>query len=68
MIEIIGNERTFGLVLSNVILMLIVYFCFKNAKKYPFIIFSKTNKLLGISSLFLFFLFAFWGNDWFHVA
>lgn len=68
MIEIIGNERTFGLVLSNIILILIVYFCFKDAKKYPFIIFSKTNKLLGISSLFLFFLFAFWGNDWFHVA
>lgn len=68
MMEIIGNERTFDLVLYNIILMLIVYFSFKDAKRLPFLIFPKIKKTVGIVCLFLFFLFAFWGNDWFHVA
>lgn len=68
MLELIGNEKTFGLVFFNIMLMLIIFWCFKEAKVYPYIIKSKAKKNLGIICIFLFFLFAFWGSDWFHIA
>ena len=68
MLELIGNEKTIGLVFINIILMLIIFWCFNDAKLYPFYIKSKAKKNLGIICIFLFFLFAFWGADWFHIA
>lgn len=68
MLELIGNEKTIGLVFTNIILMLIIFWCFKDAKLYPYYIKSKTKKNLGVICIFLFFLFAFWGADWFHIA
>lgn len=68
MLELIGNEKTIGLVFTNIILMLIIFWCFKDAKLYPYYIKSKTKKNLGVICIFLFFLFAFWGDDWFHIA
>ena len=68
MLELIGNEKTIGLVFINIILMLIIFWCFKDAKLYPYYIKSKAKKNLGIICIFFFFLFAFWGADWFHIA
>lgn len=68
MLELIGNEKTIGLVFTNIILMLIIFWCFKDAKLYPYYIKSKTKKNLGVICIFLFFLFAFWGADWFHIV
>lgn len=68
MLELIGNEKTIGLVFTNIILMLIIFWCFKDAKLYPYYIKSKAKKNFGIICIFLFFLFAFWGADWFHIA
>lgn len=66
--DFIGYERTFGLVLSNIILMLIIYWGLAKARFYPFIIDSKFKKNISIFCIFVFFVFAFWGADWFHVA
>lgn len=68
MLELIGYEKTGGLVLSNIIILIICYACFAKAKVYPFIIQSSTKKYIGIICLLVFFVFAFWGADWFHVA
>lgn len=68
MIDTDTLEKSGALVLSNIILMLIVTCCFWDAKKIPYKIYCVEKKNIGIVCLFLFFIFAFWGADWFHMA
>lgn len=56
-------ERTFLLVLSNLIMVALLYFSLKPALKGRFV----QWKLLWIFPIILIFcLFSFWGSDWFH--
>ena len=68
MVDTIILEKNFWLVLSNIILILIIWLSFIDAKRKPHVIKPKIKKNIGITCIFVFFLFAFWGSDWFHVA
>ena len=68
MLDYIGYEKTAGLVLFNIVLFIFALLCFTKAKKSPFYISSTGRKNFGIFLILIFFVFAFWGSDWFHVA
>ena len=68
MVDTTVLEKNFWLVLSNIILILIIWLSFIDAKRKPHVIKPKVKKNIGITCIFVFFLFAFWGSDWFHVA
>lgn len=67
MLELIGLERTGFLVFVNIIMLLLAYVIFKPALNEPFCI-STSRRNFGLFIILSFCLFAFWGNDWFHIA
>lgn len=67
MLELIGNERTGFLVFLNIAMFAIAYFSLKPALDLPKA-FQQSRYLMGWSMIVLFFIFAFWGNDFFHIA
>lgn len=67
MLELIGLERTGFLVFVNILMMFYAYWLFVPAIKQPFST-SITRRRVGYMVILLFCVFAFWGNDWFHVA
>ena len=67
MLEAIGNERTGFLVLLNIIMMIFAYMAFRPVLSRPFSI-SAFRRIFGYFIIFSFCIFAFWGNDWFHIA
>lgn len=67
MIEIIGTHKTAVLVLFNIIIAAWLFLLYFPAAKYPYVISPNRNKF-GIILILVFCIFAFWGNDWFHIS
>lgn len=67
MLEAIGNERTGFLVLINIIIMICAYMAFRPVLSRRYSI-SAIRRIIGFFIIFIFCIFAFWGNDWFHIA
>lgn len=67
MLELIGNERTGFLVFLNIAMFAIAYFSLKPAFDLSKG-FKQSRYLMGLSMIVLFFIFPFWGNDFFHIA
>lgn len=61
------QEPSFGLVFINLILLFLVFSFQKKALKEPFRV-PKTNRVISIIIMFIFVLFPFWGEDWFHYS
>lgn len=59
------TQATPLLVFSNLVMILGIYVLLKKATKYPFIL-SPFRRNVSIILMFVFVMFSFWGNDYFH--
>ena len=61
----IPQEPTSGLVFLNLLLLFAVFILQKQALSDPFIV-PQSRRWASIAIMFIFVLFSFWGQDWFH--
>lgn len=54
-----------GLVLFNLVLLFLIFSLQRRALRSPFTV-PKSRRLVSIVLMFVFVLFSFWGQDWFH--
>ena len=65
--DYLSMTQTPLLVLSNLAIILFIYILLKPSMTEPFGVIS-FRRNLSVLLMFLFFLFSFWGADWFHYA
>ncbi len=63
--EFLPTEPTTSLVLSNLILLVLIFLLLKSSLRLPYSATAFKRKC-AIFLMFVFVLFAFWGSDWFH--
>ena len=59
------QQPSSGLVFFNLVLLFAVFLLQKRALRFPFNV-SKSKRVISIIVMFVFALFSFWGQDWFH--
>ena len=59
------QQPTPSLIFINLVLLFSVFLLQKQSLRFPFIV-PKPRRLLSIVLMFVFILFSFWGQDWFH--
>lgn len=66
MLEFISTERTILDCIFNIVLYIIIYYLFSSARRAPYYL-SDAERKSGFILILIFFVFAFWAGDWFHL-